>query len=64
MMRILNTIKSTADDCLPDTKKKVGNVKKTPIAFSMDFCGKTDQYRVAQNNEKDQKCLPFSGTKE
>ena len=36
LMCILNTIKSTADDCLPYTKKKVGNVKKTPIAFWRD----------------------------
>lgn len=33
---LLNTIKSTADDCLPCNKKKVGNVKKTPIAFWHD----------------------------
>ena len=32
----IDTIKSTADDCLPCTKKKVGNVKKTLIAFWRD----------------------------
>ena len=36
LMCILNTIKSTADDCLPYTKTKVGNVKKTLIAFWRD----------------------------
>ena len=36
LMCILNTIKSTADDCLPYTKKKVGIIKKTPIAFWRD----------------------------
>ena len=34
---ILNTIKTTADDCLPcNKKKKVGNSKKKPIAFWRD----------------------------
>ena len=49
-----------SDDCLP--WKCIENADKS--AFSRDFCGKTDQYRAAQNNEKDQKCLPFSDTKE